>query len=66
MGKPKVTPLRASHDRKEARLRQMRSRFEQAHPQGRSHSRPRGGRKLLVIALAVAALMIWLASSIAG
>ncbi len=66
MPKDPVTPFRSSHRSKEARLARMRERFEQAHPV-RLHQRKRAGSpRTLLLLIAIALLMIWLASSLAG
>lgn len=62
MDSNKVIPLRPSPRRKEARLANLRGRFEQAHPDAVPRKHGGGSGRALVLALAIAALMIWFAS----
>lgn len=66
MSDERVTPLRTSHRDKEARLAKMRARFDDAHPAGKRRKIGLPAGKALLVALAIAALMIWLASTIAA
>ena len=66
MDKDNVTPLRPSHQSREARLARMRGRFEQAHPEASRAPRRGGSARALLVFIAIGLLMIWLASTLAG
>ncbi|MCB1888493.1 MAG: hypothetical protein KDH20_12880 [Rhodocyclaceae bacterium] len=66
MAKDNVTPLRPTHESKEARLARMRDRFEQAHPATSARPKAGGSAKALLVFIAIGLLMIWLASTLAG
>ncbi|MCB1917996.1 MAG: hypothetical protein KDG52_20080 [Rhodocyclaceae bacterium] len=65
MAKDPVTPFRAPHKTKEARLAKMRERFEQAHPLPADDKRYPASPKALLVAIVIGVLMIWLVSALA-
>ncbi len=66
MAKDNVTPLRTTHQTREARLARLRGRFEQAHPAASSAPKRGSSARALVVFIAIGVLMIWLASTLAS
>ena len=66
MAKDPVSPFRAPHKTKEARLARMRERFEQAHPLPAGSKRHPPSGKALLVAIAIGVLMIWLVTGLVG
>lgn len=66
MAKDPVTPFRAPHKTKEARLARMRERFEQAHPLPANDRRHPASGKAVIVAIAIGVLMIWLVTTLLG